>query len=791
MKSWKSMSRGFGAAALICVAARSATVMGAGVPSAHPVASAEPLASSAEWADSTVTLGEVGVTAIKSTTGLNRLPLVATVVGEREVERLNITTIKDMSEVAPNFYIPDYGSRMTSSVYIRGIGARIDQPVVGLNVDNVPYLNKDNFDFDLSDVERIELLRGPQSTLYGRNTMGGLINIYTLSPLKVQGLRTVLEYGSRNSLRAGVSYYGRINSGLGMAVSGNYSHTDGFYRNQYNGQKCDGENQGSLRWKTVWHLSPELRVENTASFQILRQGGYPYASYAIGETTGKIFEQDGVAPYLTGSVNYNDTCFYRRTAIADGLTVEWRPGRVTLSSITSVQYLADNMTLDQDFLPLDFFTLTQRRHEWAVTKDFVAKGTVGSHYSWLAGLFGFHRHTSMWAPVTFKADGIRGLITSNIPLQSEWHGDSFVLHSDFSNPVDGGAIYHQGSWQQGRWTFTLGLRLDVEHTALTYNSRCATGVTVNVPMGPLGTRPVSRDVSIDDHGHLSKTYVEFLPKIAATYSFGSRGESNVYASISRGYKSGGYNTQMFSDILKDRLYGEIIPAQMQEMLGMKAESYTVEEVASYRPEQSWNYEAGAHLSLLGGNLTAEGALFFIQCRDQQLTVFPEGSDTGRRMTNAGRTRSYGGELSLRWRTPVDGLSLSASYGYTNACFRSYRSGNEDFRGKQIPYAPRNTLFAGADYRIGTGGKVLNNVIFNVNCRGIGRIMWDDQNAVEQPFYALLGASVTFEGSRYSLSLWGENLTCTQYDTFYFVSIGNSFVQRGKPCSLGATLRMKF
>lgn len=107
------MSRGFGAAALICVAARSATVMGAGVPSAHPVASAEPLASSAEWADSTVTLGEVGVTAIKSTTGLNRLPLVATVVGEREVERLNITTIKDMSEVAPNFYIPDYGSRMT------------------------------------------------------------------------------------------------------------------------------------------------------------------------------------------------------------------------------------------------------------------------------------------------------------------------------------------------------------------------------------------------------------------------------------------------------------------------------------------------------------------------------------------------------------------------------------------------------------------------------------------------------------------------------------------------------
>ena len=140
----------------------------------------DPGPAPAEWADTTVMLGEVGVTAIKGGGNLDRLPVASTTVDEREVERLNITTIKGMSQVAPNFYIPDYGSRMTSSVYIRGIGARIDQPVVGLNVDNVPYLNKDNFDFDLSDVERIELLRGPQSTLYGRNTMGGLLNIYTI-----------------------------------------------------------------------------------------------------------------------------------------------------------------------------------------------------------------------------------------------------------------------------------------------------------------------------------------------------------------------------------------------------------------------------------------------------------------------------------------------------------------------------------------------------------------------------------------------------------------------------------
>ena len=106
-------------------------------------------------------------------------PVRASVVGRETIERRGVTAIKELSQLVPNFHIPDYGSRMTPSVYVRGLGARIDQPVMGLNVDNVPYLSKDDYDFDLADIERVEVLRGPQSTLYGRNTMGGVMNIYT------------------------------------------------------------------------------------------------------------------------------------------------------------------------------------------------------------------------------------------------------------------------------------------------------------------------------------------------------------------------------------------------------------------------------------------------------------------------------------------------------------------------------------------------------------------------------------------------------------------------------------
>ena len=123
-----------------------------------------------------------------------------------DARRLDIDAAKGVSLVAPNFYMPDYGSRMTSSVYVRGLGARIDQPVVGLTVDNIPYLNKDNYDFDLADIESIEVLRGAQAVLNGRNTMGGQINIRTLSPLRAKGLRAKLEYGSANTVDAAASY---------------------------------------------------------------------------------------------------------------------------------------------------------------------------------------------------------------------------------------------------------------------------------------------------------------------------------------------------------------------------------------------------------------------------------------------------------------------------------------------------------------------------------------------------------------------------------------------------------
>lgn len=707
-------------------------------------------------------LREVTVSSIKQVAQLDAQPQASTTITSAEVERYNIVTMKQASALAPNLYIPDYGSRMTSSIYMRGIGARIDQPAVGLNVDNVPILNKDNYDFDLVDIDRIEVLRGPQSTLYGRNTMAGVINIYTLSALKYQGVRLMGEFASGRAWKAAVSAYRRFTPDLGMSLSAYMTGQAGFWRNAYNGARLDHERQGSLRWRTQWHPGHRWQIDNTASLTISRQGGYPYESMA------------------TGVISHNDTCFYRRTGLTDGLTARYRGNGYTLSSITSVQYIDDNMTLDQDFLPDPYFTLTQARREWALTEDVTVRGSSG-RYRWMAGAFGFYKKMNMDAPVDFGPMGINRLIVDNYNEHNQlypisWDQDNFLLNSYFHSPVWGAAIYHESGYDLGRWSFTAALRLDFERTALRYNSATQASYTIHAPDGGVFSRV---PIDIDDHGSLHRHDLQLTPRLTARYRLTSWADDNVYLSLSKGYKAGGYNVQMFSDVLQQRVMAD---------MGL-AMRYDVEQIITYKPETSWNYEVGWHQRLWDGRVTAQAAAFYIDCRNQQLTMFPPGTVTGRIMTNAGRTRSYGAEMSVSIR-PIDRLTLQGSYGFTNARFVSYDNGQADYSGKRVPYAPQSTLFAGATYHHPLPYSWLKGVAITASTRGVGSICWNDDNTLRQPFYALLDLNATFSlPADTQIELWGQNVTGTRYSTFYFMSMGNSFTQRGRPRQWGVTLRM--
>lgn len=717
-------------------------------------------------ADSVIQLGEVAVTAIKGGCDPTAAEAVTT-IDRREVERLDIVNLRDASAIAPNVFMPRYGSRLTSTAYVRGLGSpRLDQPVAGMMVDNIPLMNKDNFDTDLADIDNIEILRGPQNTLYGRNTMGGLMNVYTLSPLSYQGVRVAALYGNHNRYRASAGVYCRPTSDFGVALTGQADGTDGFYRNQFDHSQTGRERNYGLRLKAAWRPKDNVMVENTALFSSARQKGYPYADC------------------LTNQINYDDTCRYRRLSFTDGLTVKHNLPGVAFSALLSFQYMADTLALDQDFHPDKIFNMMQKRHEWGLTADFVARSTREGVYHWLAGAYGFSRRTFMDAPVTFLDDGIRTLIEDRMnsvsdKMHMQWDSRSLLLGTNFSLPSWGWSLYHESELHLGAFTATAALRFDWEHTAMTYRGNVNSGFTLlaNTPMGWMPAKQIPIDIA--DQGRLAHTYTQFLPKFSLAYALpGSLG--SVYAAVAEGYKSGGYNVEMYSNILQE---------QLMSMMGAQPQ-WSADEVMSYRPEKDWTYEVGTHLSFLDGRLSADATLFWIEVDDQQVAVFPEGTASGRMMANAARSRSRGVEVSASYAAPC-GLTLRASYGLADARFRRFNDGKQDYKGRQTPYAPRNTLFGSAFWTGEFPGSFIDRLTVGASARCAGKIYFDEANTVAQPFYAVADASLRAYHGAWSLELWADNFTDTRYTAYYFVTLGNRFFQRSDGASFGATLRWNF
>ena len=127
-------------------------------------------------------------TSVKETNALKRMPTAVSILSPKMLQARQVESLSSLSGVVPNFFVPDYGSKVSTPIYIRGVGARSGSQTVSLYVDNVPIFNPSAFDFEFQDIQRIEVLRGTQGTLYGRNAIGGIVNVYTLSPYLIKAV---------------------------------------------------------------------------------------------------------------------------------------------------------------------------------------------------------------------------------------------------------------------------------------------------------------------------------------------------------------------------------------------------------------------------------------------------------------------------------------------------------------------------------------------------------------------------------------------------------------------------
>jgi len=662
-----------------------------------------------------VELGAVIVKASRANLMLKEMHASVSLISSSFMHENEIHKINEISSVAPNLFIPSYGSKLTSPVYIRGVGSRINSPSVGLYVDQVPYFEKAAFDFDFFDLERIEVLRGPQGTLYGRNTMGGIINVFTLSPLNYQGSNIQFSTGNYGLYSLNASHYNKFNEKLGFSLAANYLHNDGYFTNQYTGSKVDKLNSLGFRIRLAWNVTKSIMAENIAGLEVSRQGGYPYALY-----------NDSLKK--AEKINYNQYSSYDRNIFSDALILKFKTDRYEINSATAFQLFDDSQKIDQDFTVDSLFFVSQTQKQQLISQEITTRSVGNKKYTWLFGLYGFFQAFNNAVDVDQYATGMR-------------------LLKKYDHGIGGAAVFHQSSiidFLLKNLTLTGGIRLDYERDILKYRYDRESG-------GP--------SLNLADTVYEALTSFEILPKIALNYKLA---ETNVYVVMAKGYKTGGFNS-----------------------------TFERPQDLTFDPENSWNYEAGVKTSFLKNRIFADIAVFYIDWRNQQIyQTVPSGR--GSMLKNAGHSASKGLELTFR-TLAGQGFEFLAAYGYTHAVFLSYVVNSENnYDGHFIPYVPRNTFALQINKAIPVkGSDLLDEIKINLLYRGAGEICWNEENSHSQAYYGLLDAKISFIKKAVRFDIWGRNLLDTKYESFYFESLGNKYVQTGNPLHFGVNLSIKF
>ncbi len=728
-------------------------------------------------------------------------PVSSNVFGSEQLQQLHVHDLSQLSQYVPSFVMPSYGSRLTSSMYIRGIGSRINNPAVGVYYDNIPLMSKSAFNNHFYMLDRVDVLRGPQGSLYGMNTEGGLVRMYSKNPMNYQGTDIKLGIGIGLYSNVEVAHYHRPSEKLAFSVAGFYSGLKGFVNNQNFDKKNDLTNEAGGKVRLIYAPNNQLKFDWTADYQYVNQNGFGYGELDI--NTNKV--QDPATTIMNG---------YKRNMFTTGLNIGYETEKFLFTSTTSYQYLNDLMLMDQDYMTGDYLQLNQAQKMNAITQEFVLRNHDNSRWQHATGLFGSYQWLNTNAPVLF-GDGITGPIGNaiatamkNSMLQAMIgrymaQGMSaqaaqtaaqaavdkmgvnmtaeMAVPGEYKTPSWNFAAFHESNILFGdNWKLTLGLRFNIDKVKIEYDALAYMNMTG-------GTANATATYHLTSHvqDSRSKTYTQLLPKIGLTYTF-DENIGNIYALVSKGYRAGGYNFQMFSDVLQT----ELTAHQQDAMRGdydvehTTADYDAIDEAIAYKPEESWNYEIGTHLNLFGGSTHFDLALYYMQIRNQQLSIMEPNSNYGRIMVNAGKSHSCGLEATLRGKAIDNALDWAVTYAYTRAIFDEY----DDYKDNYVPFVPQHTLSAMVDWHIG-------KFTIGANMNGQGKIWWDEANTYAQKFYAVAGAHADYDFGPVLVSLWGRNLTNTHYNTFAVASsaVGGThyFAQKANPIQLGLDVNIHF
>ncbi len=728
-------------------------------------------------AQDNVAVSEVVVTAQRRTERLQDVPVSVTAIGAAQLRDQRINSADDLVSGVPNLQRASTVGEGTPIFALRGVSmsdySLNQEGPVATYYDGVYKGTFALLGLGIFDLERVEVLRGPQGTLYGKNTTGGAINLISKEPSAEAGGYLQAGIGNYNRRELDGAVQGALNDDVSGRLAFTYAKADGWSKNLLPGEpNLNGIRQYGLRGTLKFEPSDALKIVLRGTYT--RQDPYNYAVYGLPTNLGvggELYATFGVPGYFrTGLADDEvETSFVRRRKAltrAVAMTVDWQVADgLTLSSISSYDKGTLVIPEDSDGSPLNVTASIYDASAEQVSQDVRLTSDLDRPFNFILGAYA-------------NRSKIRNTTESQYGLDLDLTGDGRTTAADCSAGLSLGipvpcvlvasfeqiktslALYSDLKYQLSeRVTLRGGLRFTHDEGDLndyTSQARGADGVPVVnlIPGDPTNLNATTA---------LTYRNNNLSGKIGLDYRF----ENGVlaYASLSRGYRGAAFNAQAFNS-----------PA----------------ELGAAEPEVLDSAEAGFKSQWFDRSLTLNASAFFYRYKNMQFVDF-DGVMTFR-LVNLPLAYVYGGELELQAR-PIDSLTLSAGLGLMDSEVRRGSLRGVDLMGNQLFNAPHVTFGTDASWRALSGE--WGTLTANLGLSYVSDQYFEIFNSPDarQKGYGLIDATLRFDTpSGWSASLWAKNLTDKFYTTARLQaveSVGSQYTQRGTPRTYGLTVRHDF
>ncbi|PRX56607.1 iron complex outermembrane receptor protein [Flagellimonas meridianipacifica] len=707
--------------------------------------------------EETTVLGDVVVSARKREEALVTSPISVSSLDSKTIEDTQTWDLGGLTAIVPNYLYQESGVPFQAIQSIRGIQVFSENPAVATYIDDVNQLDILANGFALTDIERIEVLRGPQGTLFGRNAMGGVINITTKQPTNTTEGFAEIGFGNLGLNRHSIALKTPlIKDRLFFGFSGLFQNRNGYWENDASlafvpNPSLDGETVGdfrnlygnlSLKWLASEKLAFSLNVKSQKDWS-------DATGFFVSQPNEEIAFENPDKIYLSRLGSHN------RNIVNTALVGKYYGKNYTLSFIATYQNIVlafediDFPGFFHSFVDDEIGEKLPPQEVWS-QEIRINSTDADSKWQYTGGIFGFSQKafepsTNLAQELTDgEADFLQLPRGSNIIFRNEGLNQGFAAFGELSIAIGNG------------FELTGGLRYDFEEREATFNG--------------FGDLIFLDDELIENAQEVTEkgSYSALSPKLA--FSFTPNNYSNLYVSYNRGFRAGGINAQR-------------LPEGIDQ---------------TFDPEYSNNFELGYKLNSMDNRFRLGATAFYIDWTDLQFFNLVALSTFARE--NVGDATSMGLELETSL-IPVNGLELDASFGYNYTEYedfvlvrQDFVSGEEirtDISGNSLSNAPEYTLFLGAQY----GTRISSELRATVRgeLRSIGNYFTDIQNTLEQPSYNLVNARISFEYKNYQLIFWGQNLTDETYLAFgnADTSFGSRNVRTAAPLTFGSTLSYRF